>query len=66
MKLLADENIDRRVAHALKKAKFDIITANEAGLLGASDSRVIHYANKEERIILTHDNANSRSELYPT
>ncbi|MDO8436300.1 MAG: DUF5615 family PIN-like protein [bacterium] len=54
-KFLADENIAPRVVDALRKEKFDVLSIYEEKLSGASDASILKLAQKEKRIILTHD-----------
>ena len=55
MKFLADENIARSVVQELRNHNFDIIDVKENDLRGATDRTLIRIADKEERIIITHD-----------
>ncbi|RLE78646.1 MAG: hypothetical protein DRJ51_09185 [Thermoprotei archaeon] len=54
-RFLADENIPVSVVRWLREKGFDVIRIPEIGLKGASDEKVIDYARKENRIILTLD-----------
>ncbi len=55
LKLLADENIPKKLAVLLKKLNVDIIRLQDLGLRGISDKELINTANKLERTILTRD-----------
>lgn len=54
-KFLADENIASRVIETLREEKFDISSVYEEKLSGASDEKILRFAKKQKRIILTHD-----------
>lgn len=54
-RFLADENIAPRVIDALKKEKFNVLSVYEKGLSAAPDEKILKTAQKEKRIILTHD-----------
>jgi predicted nuclease of predicted toxin-antitoxin system len=53
--MLADENIDPEFIKYLRKSGFDVKSIVEEGLAGSSDETVIQYAEREGRVILTHD-----------
>jgi len=55
LKFLADENIAPRVVEALRKEKFDVLSVFEEKLSGTSDEKILKMAQKEKRLILTHD-----------
>ena len=55
MKFLADENIANSVVQKLRNLGFDIKDVKENNLRGAADRTLIRIADKEERIIITHD-----------
>ncbi len=50
-----DEPCDPRIAVALRRRGVAVITAAEAGLLGAPDEAHLAYARSEARVIVTHD-----------
>lgn len=52
---LADENVAPRVIDALKKESFNILNVYEIGLSEAPDEEILKAAQKEKRIVLTHD-----------
>ncbi len=54
LKILADENIDKRTIELLKKEKCIIISISEL-YRGLKDSEVINIAKKEKAIIVTRD-----------
>lgn len=52
---LLDENIDRRVAVALRDIGVDVLTANDARMLGKSDREQFAEAIRRGRVFVTHD-----------
>jgi predicted nuclease of predicted toxin-antitoxin system len=50
-----DENVDPRVATALRRRDIDVTTAAESGLLHAADEAHLAFAETERRVIVTHD-----------
>lgn len=55
IKFLADENIAPRVVKSLRQEKFNVLSVYEEKLSGASDEELLKFAQKEKRIIITHD-----------
>ena len=55
MKLFLDENISPLHARELRVEGYDALAVVEAGLSGASDERVLEFAVKEDRILVTLD-----------
>lgn len=57
LRLAADENFDHTILCALRRRwpDLDLLTAQSAGLRGASDPVVLEWAAEEGRILLTHD-----------
>lgn len=55
MRFHLDENVDPAIADGLKRRGIDITTSNDAALLGASDDLQIAFAQKHQRVIVTHD-----------
>jgi len=55
LKLLADENIPRRLATLLKQHGVDVVRLQDLGTRGISDKELVNIANKLERTILTRD-----------
>ncbi len=54
LRLLMDEDSQaRRLVELLRIASHDVLTNNEAGLNGKSDSSVLDYARRENRIMVT-------------
>lgn len=50
-----DEHVDPAIADGLRRRRIEVITATEAGLLGATDEVHLAAANAEQRVILTND-----------
>jgi predicted nuclease of predicted toxin-antitoxin system len=50
-----DEHFDKVAAIALRSQGVDVITAVEAGLRSAADTRVLAYAHENSRVIVTRD-----------
>lgn len=61
MKLLADENVDRRLFKPLSEDGHDVKGAEK----GTKNSALFLLAKKEKRILLTNDTEFSDDELYP-
>lgn len=55
LKFLTDENVAPRVVEALRKEGFNVLSIYEEKLSGISDEKILKLAQKEKRIILTHD-----------
>jgi predicted nuclease of predicted toxin-antitoxin system len=55
IKILVDENINPIVADFLRQEGFDVISVRNSFLAGKIDEEVMAFANKEKRVILTHD-----------
>jgi len=55
LRLLADENIPRKLVVLLKKLNVDAIRLQDTGNRGISDKELISIANRLERTILTRD-----------
>ena len=54
-KFYADENVPLAISRALQRRGIDILTAQEARLLGKSDLDQLSFAIKHHRVIITHD-----------
>lgn len=50
-----DEHVANAVAHALRRRGIDVLTAHEAGLLGAPDAEYLSSARRAGRVLVTHD-----------
>ncbi|MBI2056832.1 DUF5615 family PIN-like protein [Candidatus Pacearchaeota archaeon] len=66
MKFLADENIASSVVQELRNQGFDVKDVKEGDLRGATDRTLIRIADKEERIIITHDKNFGNVLIQPT
>lgn len=55
MKFLSDENISPVIVEELRKTNHDVFDLKEKKLRGISDNDVAILAEKEKRVILTHD-----------
>lgn len=52
---LLDEHVSHAVAQALRRRKIDVLTASDAGLLGAPDADYLAHARNTRRVVVTHD-----------
>lgn len=50
-----DENVNLAIARGLRLRAIDVMTTQEAGLLGASDAEQMNFAHGENRVIYTED-----------
>lgn len=55
IKLYMDENISKPISEGLRRRGLDVLTAQEAGMLGSSDEAQLNFATREGRVIFTHD-----------
>ena len=57
LRLLTDENLDRRIVRALLKRlpALDCISVQTAGMTGFSDEWILDYAANDRRVVITHD-----------
>ena len=55
LKLVTDENIQPEVVAFLRKKNFDVFDIKELNYIGKSDDFIFKFANKEKRVIVTHD-----------
>jgi hypothetical protein len=57
MIFIADEDFDRRIVRGLlrRKSDLELVRAQDVGLLGASDEKLLEWASDNNRILLTHD-----------
>ena len=55
IKFYTDEHIHPEIAKALRKSGIDVLTAQQAGLLGVDDSEHLQFATSQGRIIFTQD-----------
>jgi predicted nuclease of predicted toxin-antitoxin system len=59
MKLLADENLSRRVVNAFRRhsSAIQIVRVQEVGLLGRDDTAVLNWAAENDYVLITKDRA---------
>ena len=50
-----DENMPNAIAAGLRSRRRDVTTANDAGLLAATDEEQLSYAHSTGRVIVTRD-----------
>ena len=55
IKLYLDEHVDPNVAKGLRPYGVDVLTTQEAHMLGAKDEQQLEYAIDQERAIFTQD-----------
>ncbi len=55
IRFYCDEHIDLAISNALQKRGVDVLTAQEAGMLGAPDEDHLQLAISQQRVILTQD-----------
>ena len=55
IKLYTDEHVHPAIAGALRKRGMDVLTAQEANMLGVSDEDHLQFAASQGRAILTQD-----------
>jgi uncharacterized protein with PIN domain len=55
IRFYADEHIAKAVARGLRRRGVDILTAQEAGLMEASDEEHLARARSEGRVVMTQD-----------
>lgn len=54
-RLYLDHDVDARLAEALRRYGFDVVTSFEAGRHQKSDEAQVVYALEEDRILVTHN-----------
>ncbi len=59
-KLYLNENLSWKVAHALRKSGFDVVSSHDTGLNTTDDETQMAFAIKEERAIVTNNFADFR------
>lgn len=59
LSLLADENFNNDIVRGLwlRMPDLDLVRAQDAGLTGCTDRKILSWAAEAHRIILTHDRA---------
>ncbi len=55
LRFYTDEHIDFELIKQLRRYQIDVLTCQEAGLLGASDDVHLNYASDQRRLIITCD-----------
>lgn len=55
LRFYTDEHVSRAVVRGLRHRGADVLTAVEAGMLGASDAEHLERAHSEGRVIFTQD-----------
>ncbi len=57
IRFIADEDFNGRIMRGLlrRKANLDIVRAQDVGLPGASDEKLLEWAADNERVLVTHD-----------
>ena len=63
LRLLSDENFHGDIVRGLRRrfSELDLVRVQDAGLSGIDDPALLSWASKENRILLTHDDASARS-----
>jgi len=65
MKFLADECVYLVTTQLLRRLGHDVVTAQEAGLAGQPDEKILAYATAHERVLITIDMDFSNIRRYP-
>ena len=57
LRFLADEDFDNDIVRGMLRrlSRMDIVRVQDVGLSGALDPRVLEWAAREGRVLLTHD-----------
>src|SRR3989338_5162939 len=55
IKFLSDENIAPTLIKAIRKKGFNVKDIKEENMFGASDDEILKMANKEGRVVISHD-----------
>jgi predicted nuclease of predicted toxin-antitoxin system len=55
IKFYTDEHVARAVVHGLRLRDIDVLTVQEANMMGATDKAHLLLAIREERVIFTQD-----------
>lgn len=61
MRLLLDEHLSPAIADQLRARAYDVVTVVEAGLAGMTDERVLAWAVREQRAVVTNNIRDFRS-----
>jgi predicted nuclease of predicted toxin-antitoxin system len=54
MRLIVNENVTGTVIHELRQRGYDILSVKES-MRGAEDASILHRAEVEQRLVVTHD-----------
>ena len=52
---ITDEHLPKAIAQGLRRRGVDVVTVAEAGMLGATDERLLQRARKEARVMVSQD-----------
>ena len=57
LRLLIDENFDQRILRGLRLRSYqvDYVLVQQVGMSGSTDTNLLAWAAKENRIVITHD-----------
>ncbi len=57
MKIAVDENLRSAIVRGLSRRlpHLDMVTVQEAGLVGVSDDQILEWCTQEGRVLITHD-----------
>lgn len=55
IKFFTDEHVARAVVRGLRHRGVDVLTVQEANMLGASDQEHVEYARAESRVVFSQD-----------
>lgn len=55
IQLYTDEHVPKAVARGLRQRGVDVLTVQEAGMLGASDEEHLSFARRQGRVTFTQD-----------
>jgi predicted nuclease of predicted toxin-antitoxin system len=66
LRLAADEDFNGRIVRGVLRRlpRLDLLPVHEAGLSGADDRKVLEFAAREGRILLTHDASTMPRQAY--
>lgn len=66
LRYLADENFNGNIVRGLlrRRATLNLVRVQDVGLEGANDPRVLDWAARNNRIVLTHDRATMAAFAY--
>jgi predicted nuclease of predicted toxin-antitoxin system len=57
MRFFADQDIYQCTVDYLLALEHDVLRAKDAGLARASDEELLHYAHREQRLLITRERA---------